>query len=109
MKDLNAPQFLLVLTTEKDYTHARNLARDLLLKKLAACINLRELKSLFWWEGEIEENKEVQLIIKTSQCKLSELLSEIKKIHTYNVPEILFFPVNSEENYETWIKEVLEY
>ena len=94
-EDLNSLNLLLVITTEKDYNQASNLSRELLRKKFAACISLRELKSLYWWEGKIEENLEVELIIKTSKYHLSNLLLEIKKMHSYDTPEILFWPINS--------------
>ncbi len=105
---LKHPNLLIVLTTEKDYKHAKDLAKSLLKKKYAACVNLRELQSLFWWEGEIQESREVQLIIKTSQINFERLILEIKRLHTYNLPELIFWSVSSEENYENWIKEVLD-
>ena len=103
VKDLNSSDFLLVLTTEKNYKHAKSLARKLLKKNLAACISLRKTKSLFWWKGKIEESSEVQLTIKTSEVHRLKLLKEIKNLHTYNVPEILFFPVKSDQRYESWL------
>ncbi len=98
----------LVLTTEKDFAHASNLARTLLRQKHAACISLRELNSFYWWEGEIEENKEFQLIIKTSKSNLSKLFLDVKRLHSYKIPEILSWEISSEKDYECWIRDILK-
>ncbi len=108
MKELSADfGFVLVLTTEKNFEHAEKLAKLLLDQRLAACISFLDINSLYLWEGNIEKSKEVQLLIKTSQNNLNNLLSFTRKIHSYSTPEILYWNVSSNEEYGNWIKSSL--
>ena len=75
---------VIAVTTERNLENAESLARDLLRKKMAACISFKEIKSLFWWEGNLESLVEVQLIIKTSESKLNALMESILKLHDPN-------------------------
>ena len=107
VEGLNSNELILVLTTEKDYSHAIDLSKKLLRNKLASCINFKESNAIYWWEGQLEENNEVQLLIKTSQSKLSNLLLEIKKYHSYKIPELLFWKVKADRDYMNWSREVM--
>ena len=71
----------------------KEIARSILEKRLAACVNVGSVESLYWWKGSIEEDKEDLLVIKTSVSRLEELVEEIKRVHPYEVPEILALPV----------------
>ncbi len=71
----------------------KEIARSILEKRLAACVNVGSVESLYWWKGNIEEDKEDLLVIKTSVSRLEELVEEIKRVHPYEVPEILALPV----------------
>ncbi len=71
----------------------KEIARSILEKRLAACVNVGSVESLYWWKGKIEEDKEDLLVIKTSVSRLEELVEEIKRVHPYEVPEILALPV----------------
>ena len=106
-ESLNYSEIILVLTTEKDYIHAINLSKKLLKKKLAACISFKESSSFYWWNGELEESKEIQLLIKTSQSNLTDLLGDIKKYHSYKIPELLFWKAQSDQDYASWSREVM--
>jgi len=82
--------YCIVLVTLPEKTDAAKFARELLDKKLAACVNmLPSCNSLYWWEGKIEEAKETLLIIKTTKNIFDELLMHIKSIHPYSTPEII--------------------
>ena len=98
---------LMVLTTESDSTSANNLARELLMLRVAACVSIREINSSFWWEGRIESNNEAQLLIKTTNEKLKALLKAIEKLHSYNTPEIIFWNVSSHPSYASWVEDVV--
>ncbi|NPB03410.1 MAG: divalent-cation tolerance protein CutA [Thermotogae bacterium] len=88
---------------------AGNLARALVEKKLAACVNVvPSLVSFYWWRGEIQRDNEALLIIKTSSETYPVLEETIKKLHPYTVPEIIALPVEKgNPDYLTWLKESL--
>jgi periplasmic divalent cation tolerance protein len=86
---------LLILCTApaKDDT-ASTLARGLVEARLAACVNiLPEMRSVYRWQGEIHEDPEVQLLIKTRPELFAEIEQWIRQHHPYDVPELIALPV----------------
>ena len=69
------------------------IARKLLEKRLAACVNIAPVSSLYWWKGSIERDDEELLVVKTSMKRLEELIGYVKEIHPYEVPEVIALPV----------------
>jgi len=88
---------------------ARTIAKELLQKKLVACVNLvPQVTSLYWWQGEIQEDSEVLLIAKTQQACLDDLTATLPQLHPYSVPELLVLPVETGlPAYLKWIDESL--
>ncbi len=73
---------------------ARELARNLVKARFAACINIiANIGAIYWWDGEIQDTVECQLQIKTSNQTLEDVISYIKKHHPDDVPEILVIPI----------------
>ncbi len=97
-----SPLFFMVLTTEADLSLARALATALLERNLVACVSLREVESQYWWKGQLEDSKEIQLIIKTKEEKLRELLKKVEELHSYETPELIYWPVSLGESYKNW-------
>jgi len=97
----------IVLVTAPDETVAKKLARSILDKKLAACVNIvTGLNSMFWWQGKIDEQPEVLLIIKTLQDKLNDLTAAVKQEHPYETPEIIAVPIiGGSEDYLQWLRD----
>ncbi len=85
---------------------ADDIARKLVERKLVACVNIvRDIKSLYWWEGKVVEDDEALLICKTRQDLLQELMDYVKEIHPYSVPEILALGVSlGNPEYLEWVK-----
>ncbi|GEB70068.1 MULTISPECIES: divalent-cation tolerance protein CutA [Pseudoalteromonas] len=102
-------QFKLIFTTCKDEPEARALARALVEKKLAACVNvLPNIGSIYMWEGEIAEATETKLLIKTKLDKMNDVFLTIKELHSYEVPEIQVVEVSTGNlAYFNWMDEVL--
>ncbi len=95
---------LVVLITAKDKTEARRVARKLLQKKLAACVNFVPVESMFIWEGEIQEEDEVLMIVKTKIDAFDDLMTTVKITHSYDTPEIIATPVVlGSREYLKWI------
>jgi len=87
-------QALLVLVNVPDEAVAQAIARLLVGQRLAACVNvLPTIRSLYQWQGAIEEATEVPLLIKTTQARYPELEAVIKTAHPYDVPEIIALPI----------------
>ncbi len=99
------PDAVVVLCTAPDESTAQELATLILSEKLAACATLMpNATSLYYWEGKIEQEYEVQMLIKTDKDHLDRLLVCLKAHHPYQTPELLALPViqgNSE--YLSWL------
>ena len=97
-------KILLLITTESDKKKAKEVAKLLLKKKLAACVSLKDINSIFEWEGKIEEDFEVEISIKSKPELKNDLIVFLKKTTSYQVPQILYKEFNSEKGYANWIK-----
>lgn len=83
------------------------IARGLLKKRLAACVNIIDkVNSLFWWEGKVDRAKEFLLIIKSKKSRLSKIVKLVKSLHSYEVPEIVALPIiGGSKTYLKWLDE----
>ena len=85
---------LLVLTHLPNAESARSLARQLVEQRLAACVNiLAPCRSVYRWQGKIEDAEEVPLLIKTTAARYNALEAAIRAGHPYELPEIIAVPV----------------
>ena len=78
-----------VLTTAGSPDEARRLARALVEARLAACAQLVPIDSVYRWEGEVREDREVLLVIKTSTDRYAEVEALVRELHSYEVPEVV--------------------
>jgi periplasmic divalent cation tolerance protein len=87
----------------------QGLARSLVEKRLAACVNIiPRVDSVYRWKGKLERSKESLLVIKTSPRRLPGLIREIRKTHPYDLPEIIALPVaGGDPDYLRWVTESL--
>lgn len=100
--------YCVVLVTAKDIEEANAISRKLLELKLIACSNIvKDVSSVFCWKGKIDSAQEVLLILKTKEAHFKDLSQEVKKIHSYDTPEIIALPIIfGEQDYLDWIEEV---
>jgi|SRR5579862_9085224 periplasmic divalent cation tolerance protein len=96
---------IVVLTTCASDEEAVRIARSLVEKRLAACINvLPAVRSFYRWKGAIEDEQESLLVIKSSRALFDQLRVEIEKLHSYQVPEVIAVPiVDGSEGYLEWL------
>ncbi|BAZ46683.1 divalent cation tolerance protein [Chondrocystis sp. NIES-4102] len=107
--ELQFNNYTVVLVTVNSYLQAENIARNLLGDKLAACINIFPVTSLYIWEGEMNKDEEYQLIIKTNINQFDKLVERIKTLHTYEVPEIIALPIIAgSQSYLNWLQTSLK-
>lgn len=98
---------LLVLCTCPDEENAEKIARALVEGKLAACVSMSApVTSIYVWQGKTEKEREIQLLIKTSQERYPDLEQAILSLHPYELPEIIAVPVERGlAGYLNWIQE----
>ncbi len=84
---------------------ARRIGRTLVQARLAACVNIIPgMNSIYWWEGEIQEDAEVVVIAKTRESLLPKLIETVKSVHSYDCPCIIAVPVlGGNPGYLDWI------
>lgn len=101
---------IVVLVTCGSAKDARRIARALVEKRLAACGNILEapVRSIYRWKGKVETAREYLLLIKTSRGRLAALQDEVKRLHSYDVPEIIALPIaKGSPEYLKWISECI--
>jgi periplasmic divalent cation tolerance protein len=96
---------IVVLTNCGSAEEAAKIARALVEKKLAACVNVMPAgRSFYRWKGVIEDQQESLLVIKSSRALFNDLRVEIEKLHSYEVPEVIAVPiVDGSEGYLEWL------
>lgn len=101
---------LLVLTTTPNTREAEALAEKIVSERLAACVQvLPAMKSFYFWEGEVRNEAEHLVLIKTLQDKFEALKSCILENHSYDVPEIIAIkPSDVSEGYFKWLQDYLK-
>ncbi len=86
----------LLYITVKDKSEARSIADKLLADRLIACANIVDgIESIYHWQGELCESKEVLLLAKTAEEKIPVVVDAIKAMHSYELPCIAAFPVTA--------------
>ena len=98
---------LLLITTESNKKTAKEIAKLLILKKLAACVNLKHIYSIYEWEGKIEEVVEVEITIKSKTKLKNDLIDFLQKKSSYDIPQIIYKKFNSEKKYINWLNNTL--
>jgi periplasmic divalent cation tolerance protein len=96
-----------VYVTAKDYEQALAIGRELVEERLAACINvLGSMTSIYHWQGEIQQDQEAVLIIKTKEKHVAEIIERVKALHTYTCPCVVSWPLTAgNPDYLRWIEE----
>jgi len=94
------------MVTCSSRAEARKVAKAILTKKLAACVNIvGEVESHYWWQGKLETARECLLLIKTTRAQVRPVTNAVKRVHSYDVPEIIFVSIaTGERKYLKWLK-----
>ena len=98
---------LLALSTFPDRETARDISNELVTKKLAACANiLPAVESIYRWKEKIESGNEILVLFKLSEDRQSAFQEQLRSLHPYEVPEIIFIPISSGlPEYLRWVIE----
>ena len=104
----NGGKTRIVLVTCANVREARRIARSVVEKRLAACVNIvpEPVESVYRWKNRVETARERLLIIKTTATRLARLEAEIRRLHSYEVPEFLVLNVSAGSRpYLAWVAE----
>ena len=101
----DSPEAILILTTAGDEDQARQIATHLVESRLVACVNvIPRIRSVYRWEGKLVEEEELLLICKTSPSRFEPVRKAIRKIHTYDCPEVICVEVpRGDPDYLGWL------
>jgi len=101
--------YVVILTTTPSRDVSLKIARELVERKLVACVNIiPEVYSVYTWKGKVEEAQEELLIMKTKRELIKEVIKLVKELHPYEVPEIISLNISEGyEEYLKWIDEVV--
>ncbi|MDY0327168.1 MAG: divalent-cation tolerance protein CutA [Arcobacteraceae bacterium] len=98
--------YCVIQTTYDKKKIAQKVATMLLAKKLAACIQINKIKSIYSYEDKVNKSNEYIIGIKTKKSKYDEIQSFLKATHSYNLPEIICLDItNGSDEYFRWIEE----
>jgi periplasmic divalent cation tolerance protein len=104
----SSENYRLVLVTCANHIQAKLIARSVVEKRLAACVNILRspVESHYRWNGKVEKARELLLLIKTTSRRLGGLEREVKRLHSYEVPEFFALPiVAGSKAYLDWLDE----
>lgn len=105
---LSYPMYIIVSTTIDTKEWAYQIANMLVDKKLAACVQIDEVNSVYSWKGKTLDTQEYRLQIKTRENLYDDVAVQIRMMHSYETPEILATPMSHiSEAYGTWMESVL--
>jgi len=97
---------VIIMSTYPNKKSLEKIANELVKNKLAACVNISKIYSIYSWKGKIEKTSEYIALFKTTQRKKKQLKEKIKETHPYEVPEIAELNVNSiNKPYLSWLIE----
>ncbi|HJY85752.1 MAG TPA: divalent-cation tolerance protein CutA [Candidatus Acidoferrales bacterium] len=103
---------VVALVTCQSAREAKRIARALVERRVAACVNVlgTPVRSTYRWRGEVQTASEYLLLIKSSRKKFRALRAEVEHLHSYDVPEIIALPiVEGSETYLRWLDECLRH
>ena len=100
-------EVLVLITTESSRKNALRVAQLLIQKKLAACVSIKQIFSIYEWNDDIEEAKEFELTIKSKPEFKDDLIDFLHKISTYDVPQIIYSKFESEIKYFDWLNKII--
>ena len=103
-------QVIVALSTCPDEATAQAIAKNLVSERLATCVNrLPGVTSTYFWDGRLQDEAEILLIIKTTAARQAELQARLKALHPYELPELVVLPVTGgNEPYLQWVRSGVE-
>ena len=98
---------LVMITTESSKENALRIAKLLIQKKLAACVSIKQIFSIYNWNNDIEETNEFEITIKSKLDFKDCLIEFLNKNSTYDVPQIIYKNYNADMKYYDWLNKTI--
>ena len=98
-------EFIIVFITAPNEKEAASISRTIVEERLVACVNIiPSVRSIYRWQGRVEDEQEVLMIVKTKKSLFERLQERVKELHSYEVPEIIGLPlVEGSKEYLDWL------
>ena len=96
-----------MITTESSRANALRIAKLLIKKKLAACVSIKQIFSIYEWDDDIKETKEFEITIKSKHEFKDYLIDFVNKNSTYDVPQIIYKKYHAEMQYYDWLNKTV--
>jgi periplasmic divalent cation tolerance protein len=105
----SAQNYVILFSTTGSMTEAETISDYLVSNHLAACVNiLPSVRSVYWWNNQVNRDDEVLMVIKSQRSRISDIERSIRKLHSYEVPEIIAFPLEyGLPEYLKWMDQAL--
>ena len=100
-------EILVIIATESSKTNAVRMAKLLIKEKLAACVSIKQIFSVYEWDDDIQETKEFEITIKSKPELKDDLIDFLHKISTYDVPQIIYKKYHAEIKYFDWLNKTI--
>ena len=100
-------EILVIIATESSKTNAVRMAKLLIKEKIAACVSIKQIFSVYEWDDDIQETKEFEITIKSRPELKDHLIDFLNKISSYNVPQIIYKKYHAEIKYYDWLNKTI--
>ena len=96
-----------MITTESSKKNALRMAKLLVQSRLAVCVSIKQIFSIYEWDYDIKETKEFEITIKSKPEFKDNLIDFLRKISTYDIPQIIYKKYHSEMKYYDWLNQTI--
>ena len=100
-------EILVIIATESSKTNAERMAKLLIKEKIAACVSIKQIFSVYEWDNDIQETKEFEITIKSKLEFKDCLIDFVNKNSTYDVPQIIYKKYHAEKKYYDWLNKAI--
>lgn len=97
------------MTTAGSEAEAETIASALIEERLAACVNVMPVRSVYTWQGKVQHDAEWQLVIKTRADRFDSLSNRVRELHSYDTPELIALPIEQgSADYLAWLNDQVD-
>ena len=96
-----------MITTESNKKNALRVAKLLIRNKLAACVSIKQIFSIYEWDDNVQESEEFEITIKSKPDLKDNLIDFLHKVSTYEVPQIIYKKYDSDMKYYDWLNKTI--
>ena len=100
-------EVLVLITTESSKVNALRMAKLLIKEKIAACVSIKQIYSVYEWDDDIQETKEFEITIKSKLEFKDYLIDFVSKNSTYDVPQVIYKKYHADMKYYNWLNETI--